>query len=411
MSRERLVVVGAGQAGVRAALQARKLGYEGEITLLGDEQHLPYQRPHLSKAFLESTDPAARPLVPESAYKENDLQLILGRRGTAIDREAGAVELDDGTRLPYDRLVLATGSRNRPLPGGDPSQDSLHPGLRTLADAHTLHGGLGPERRVVIIGGGFIGLEAAAAARKHGATVTVLEGLDRLMSRSLSATTAGYLLDAHRREGVEVTLGARVAALEIEADEEGGTVELADGTRILADTVLIGIGVLPNVELAEAAGLAVDDGIVVDETLRTSDPAIFAIGDCARHPCAVTGRSLRLESIQNASGHADCVAAVLTGQENAYAEVPWFWTNQYAHRVQIAGVAEPEDDEVLRRDEESAGFSILRYRGERLTSVESVDRPADHLAGRTLLAARVSPTREQSADTGVDLRALAKAAS
>jgi 3-phenylpropionate/trans-cinnamate dioxygenase ferredoxin reductase component len=389
-----VVVIGAGMAGAQLVLSLRQFGYEGEVRLIGEESHLPYQRPALSKDFLKTED-ADRTLGsrPTRFYADKGIDVRLGAVAKWIDREGRSVGLADGSTIGYDHLVLATGSRNR-RPWGPGTLD-----LRGLDDARALKETLAPGGRAVIVGAGFIGLELAAVAREREVAVTVIEALERPMVRSLSAVSAGVLTAAHRARGVEFRFGSRVASVAPDR------VELTDGDVLEADVVVAGIGVEPNTELAVGAGLEVDDGIVVDARLLTSDPEISAIGDCTRFHCSVTGRALRLESVQNATDQARAVAARLTGEPRPYEAVPWFWTQQYGRRLQIAGVAAAEDESVVRGDDSDLSFSVLRLREGRLVSVESFDSVKDHMAARRLLAASapgisVDLARDPSVDLG-----------
>jgi len=372
-----VVIVGAGMAGAELAIALRRLEYPDPITVVGEEPHLPYQRPPLSKAYLGPGGQGSVPAIrPSEFYAEREIELHLEARATSIDRERRTVTLADGRRLRYDELVLATGSRNRHLElGVERTFD-----LRTLDDANQLAAELTKDAQVAIIGGGFIGLELAAAARKRAAEVTVIEALDRLLSRVASPILSDFLRAEHEGHGVEIRL--RQAGVAVEGEE----MVLANGERLRPTLVVVGVGAIPNVGLAETAGLAVDGGIVVDDQLRTSDPAISAIGDCARFPCAVTGSALRLESVQNATDQARYVAARLTGEIGPYLAVPWFWTEQFEHRVQIAGVAPSGSDDVVRDYGEAGRFSVCRFVDDRMVAVESVGRARDHVAARKLLA-------------------------
>ncbi|GAA2801726.1 NAD(P)/FAD-dependent oxidoreductase [Saccharopolyspora taberi] len=376
------VVVGAGQAGYQTAASLRSQGFSGGVVLIGDEPGTPYQRPPLSKTYLAAgdEDPEFR---SAAYYAKNDITLI-NQRVVGIDREARAVRLADGESVAYGHLVLATGSRTRslPVPGADLRGITT---LRTRADADALRAGLAAAERVVVVGAGFIGFEIAAAASKFGHRVTVVEATDRAMARVVSARTAERFTAFQRENGNEVLFGSGVRAFH----GTGGhvsAVELTDGTELPADLVVLGVGITPNTELAEEAGLEVADGVVVGDDLLTSDPDISAIGDCAAFPHARLGRRVRLESVQNATDHARCVADRLTGAPRPYRAVPWFWTEQFDARLQIAGVSDGHDTEVLLGDGESA-FSVLLFRDRRLVGVESVNRPGDHMAARKLLAA------------------------
>ncbi|WP_236794391.1 FAD-dependent oxidoreductase [Amycolatopsis sp. GM8] len=384
-----VVVVGTGQAGFQFAASLRDAGHTGPLTLVGDEPGLPYQRPPLSKAYLGATaDGSAVLLRTEAFYTSRDIRVRPRTRVSALDTAARRLELSGGERLHYDHLVLATGTRARPLPvpGTDLAGVAV---LRTLTDADSLRVALAEPRDVVIIGGGFIGMEVAAAAVVRGHRVTVVESLDRPMARAVAPAISGYLTELHRSHGVRLLLGRAVRELHGSSGAVR-SVELDDGEKIDADLVLIGIGALPNTDLAAEAGLGVcpvTGGIEVDEHLRTSDPHISAIGDCASYPSVHAPGPTRLESVQNAVDHARHLAARLTtGVSAGYRSVPWFWTHQYDAKLQIAGLGTPGDDHVLLGDDTSGSFSVLRFSGDRLVAVESVNKPSDHMAARKILA-------------------------
>lgn len=382
-----VVVVGAGQGGYQTAASLRDHGYRGRITLISAEDALPYERPPLSKAYLKSDGHAEGDeelwLRPATYYVRQSIDLV-GGTVTRIDPTARTVRLGDGQTYDYGHLVLATGARPRTLDVPGAELRGVHT-LRTARDAAALRASLAAAQRAVVVGAGFIGLEFAAAARESGCAVTVVEALDRPLARAVSGRTAEHFTRLHRREGVQLLFGRRVVALR--GDRHGGVaaVELADGRRLPADLVLIGVGVAPRTELAAAAGLPVDDGITVDARLLTGDPHISAIGDCAAFPQVRSGKRLRLESVQNAVGHAQLVAERLTGAPRAhYDELPWFWSDQFSTTLQIAGHDDGHDREMVLGDEPDA-FSVLLFRGEDLRAVESVNRPGDHLAARRLL--------------------------
>jgi 3-phenylpropionate/trans-cinnamate dioxygenase ferredoxin reductase subunit len=394
-----VVIVGNGMAGATVAATLRTKGYEGPVVLIGDEPHAPYQRPPLSKAQLvEGGDPQL--VRPEAFWADKDVEVLAGVRVAAIDRDARTVRLDDGSTRAYEHLVLATGARNRELPGAETALS-----LRTLDESRALRERLGEGRRLVVVGGGFIGLEVAAAAHALGTEVTVVEALERVMSRVVSPEMSAFFEGLHAEAGVRILTGRSVLSI------AEGEVVLDGDERLEADVVVVGVGVVPNVELAQEAGLEVSDGIVVDERLLTSDPAISAVGDCAHYPCAITGRRQRLESIQNATDHARAVAARIAGSGEPYGAVPWFWSDQHGRKLQIAGVASDGASAVVRGDPSAGGFSIFRFADGALVAVESVDAMADHMAARKLLAsgAAASVTPEQVADPGVSLKELAAA--
>lgn len=403
------VIVGAGHAGFQGAATLRQRGYEGAITLVAGELGLPYQRPPLSKDLLHGeTTAEAVAFRPAAFYEKKGIGLRAGDPVTGIDRGARHVDLASGTRLPYEQLVIATGARNRELavPGTD--LDGVL-ALRSLTEAKALAERLGAARSVAVIGGGFIGLEVAAAANQHGARVTVIEALERTMARVVSPLMAAHVTGVHEQHGTAVMLGGRVAALLDDGDGRVAGVELKDGSRVEADLVVVAVGIVPDVELADAAGLRLENGIVVDEHLRTEDPAIWAIGDCAAFPLPNGGARVRLESVQNAADHARTAAAGILGSSIPYDATPWFWTNQHSCRVQIAGLVAGHDEAVVRGDRSAGAFSVFCFRGDDLLGVESVNAPRDHLAARKLLAGRTTLSREQAADPASDLKALAAA--
>ncbi|WP_407520103.1 NAD(P)/FAD-dependent oxidoreductase [Methylobacterium oryzisoli] len=405
-----IVIVGAGQGGFQVAASLREGGYEGSILLLGDEPAPPYQRPPLSKAYLTGkTDAAGLQLRPESFYADHRIAVRTGAPVVAIDRGARQVRLADGEAIGYDHLVLATGSRNRPLPVPGTDLAGVRQ-LRTLAEADAIRARLSEIRRVAVVGAGFIGLEFAAVAAARSIAVTVLEATDRPMARALSRPMSAFFRAAHEAAGITFAFGAGVVRIHGEDGRATG-VETADGAIVPADLVLVGIGVVPNAELAAAAGLAVENGVVVDAQLLTADPAISAIGDCAAYPSPFAdGAPTRIEAVQNAVDHARCVAARLNGRPAAYGAVPWFWSDQGPLKLQIAGLAVPHDETVTRGDPGSGAFSVFCYRGGHLTGVESVNKPADHMVARRLLAGRIPLAPREAADPAFDLKARLSAA-
>ncbi|GEP11030.1 NAD(P)/FAD-dependent oxidoreductase [Methylobacterium gnaphalii] len=410
MSAAGVVIVGAGQAGLQTAVSLREAGFADPVTVLGDEEALPYQRPPLSKAYLAGkTDAEGLLLRPASYFAEH--RIVHQRaRATHIDRAARTLGLDDGTALPYDHLVIATGSRNRALPVPGAELPGVYQ-LRSLADADRLREAIEAATRVVVVGAGFIGLEFAAVCAGRGLAVTVIEAAERVMARAVSIETSDAFRVAHEAMGVTFRLQAGVVAIESH-DGQAAAVVLADGESIPADLVLVGVGVVPNQELAERAGLAVRDGIETDAFLATGDPAISAIGDCARFPTRfgagmTRGDRVRIESVQNAIDQGRCLAARLAGRPNAYDAVPWFWSDQGRHKLQIAGLAETGDGSVVRGSGDA--FSVFRYRDGRLCAVEAINRPAEHMAARRILALGRELTPEQAAEPAFDLKALATA--
>jgi 3-phenylpropionate/trans-cinnamate dioxygenase ferredoxin reductase subunit len=385
-----VLVVGSGQAGFQAAASLRDKGFDGRVILVGDEPGVPYQRPPLSKAYLVGTAGADKlHLRPETFFQNSEIELVSGRV-EAIDRENAQAVLDDGTTIGYDHLVLATGSQNRRLsvPGAELAGVLT---LRTRVDADQLRTALEAAENVVVIGGGFIGLEFAAHA---GRPVTVVEAQDRLMARVVTPEISAHFARLHEAAGTILRLGQGVTALH-GSDGKVESVELTDGTRLPADLVVVGVGVIPDTALAEAAGLAVENGVVVDDQLRTTDPAVSAIGDCANFPSVHARGATRLESVQNAVDQARFVAARIAGEGVPYNPVPWFWTDQLGVKLQIAGIGTGHDKTVLFGDPAAGKFSILSFMDNVLIAVESVSRPGDHISARRLLAQEQAPTFEE----------------
>ncbi len=404
-----IVIVGAGQAGVQAAEALRAGGHAGPITLLGDEPHGPYHRPPLSKGWLAGDMDAAQLVMraPEMLARK-DIVLRTDTRVTAIDRAARQLHLADGSTLPYDGLVLATGATPRALPlAGADTPGVLS--LRSRADADALASRmaqcLASQRPLVVVGGGFIGLEVAATARKKGLAVTVLEAAPRLLGRVLAPVLSDWYASLHRGQGVELVLDARLEAILSGDDGAVSGVRMADGRVLPAGLVVLGIGVQANDELARAAGLACDRGIVVDGCGRTDDPRIVAAGDCTARRLD-DGSLLRLESVQNATEQGKSAAAALLGQARPFTATPWFWSDQYDKKLQMAGLSGGADGWAVRGDMASGAFSVYHFRAGQLLAVDSVNAAKDHLQARKLLDAGVSPTPEQAADGGFDLGTL-----
>jgi 3-phenylpropionate/trans-cinnamate dioxygenase ferredoxin reductase subunit len=409
MAQEAVVIVGAGHAGFQLAASLRQGGFDGAIVLLGDEPVLPYQRPPLSKDYLDGKIGLDLLLMrPEAFYRDHRIDYLPGARAAEIDTAGRQLRLASGETLGYDHLVLATGARNRvpPLPGIELDGVCY---LRNLAETDELRQRLAAAEHIVVIGAGFIGLEFAAVARGKGKPVRILELTDRVMGRVVCPVTSEFFAAAHRQSGVEFSFGAQAVRIA----GEGGRVdhlELASGERLDADLVLVSIGVVPNGELATAAGLAVANGIVVDAQLATADPAISAIGDCCAFPSVhAEGNMTRLEAVQNAADHARCVADRILGKPRPYTALPWFWSEQGPLRLQIAGLTAGHDHTVLRGSVESSEFSVFCYRAGALLGIESVNRPADHAHARRLLSVGRQVTPEQAADANFDLRAAASA--
>ncbi|MBU1538733.1 MAG: FAD-dependent oxidoreductase [Alphaproteobacteria bacterium] len=400
----KVLIIGAGHAGGTAAALLRQYGHEGPIVLAGEEPAAPYQRPPLSKAWLKGeADLEALLLRPEVFYAEHDIELRTGVTATAIDAAGRTVTFADGTVETYDALVLATGSTARKLaiPGAD-RPDLLE--LRTLADAEQLKAALGPGKRLAVVGGGYVGLEAAASARALGAEAVVIERMDRVLARVASETLSAFFAAHHRSHGVEVLTSAEVTGF-----EDGG-VRLGDGRLIKADAVLVGVGALACDGLARTAGLACENGVVVDETARTSDPAIWAIGDMTFRPIpAHGGRRHRLESVPNALEQAKQAAAAITGRAPPTPEVPWFWSDQYEIKLQIAGLPDGADRQVVRGDVEGGAFAVFHLAGDRIVCVEAVNAPAEFMAGRQMILRAQAVDPERLADRSVSMKEVAAA--
>lgn len=399
----RIVVIGAGQAGFTACAKLRDLGHLGPITLIGEEAHPPYQRPPLSKGYLlgEITEDGLyfRPL---DFYEERSIDLRLSATASAIDRDSKVVALADGNVIAYDRLILTTGARPRTLPaaiGGN--LDGVFC-VRNLADINAMAGCFVEGQRVLIVGGGYIGLEAAAVSAKLGLKVTVVEAAPRILQRVACPETSAYFRALHGGKGVTLLEGAALEVLEGE-DGHVRSARLIDGSVIPVDFVIAGVGVVPNVELAEAAGLSIDNGIAVDETCRTSDPQIYAAGDCASFAWRV-GR-IRLESVGNAIEQAEAVARSLTGTLCRYDAKPWFWSDQYDVKLQIAGLSSGYDS-VATRVGSAGGMSYWYYRGDELLAVDAMNEPRIYMVAKRLIEAGRSPSAEIVSDPATDLKAL-----
>ena len=407
MNDDRLVVVGTGHAGVELAFSARKAGWKGTITLLGDEADFPYHRPPLSKGFLnDSVTLAELALRAEDGFVRADMDWRSGVKVLRIDRDRRRVELSDGQSLPYSKLALCTGGRPRPL--ALPSLQSASPinllYLRTLADARALRDQLKTPKRIVIIGGGYVGLELAASCRKLGSSVTVLEMAPRLLARVTGAAVAAHHQRMHQAAGVEIRTDFVVEDLELDVEGDIAAV-LGSGQRIAADLVLAGIGMLPNVELAEQAGLDVRNGIVVDAQCRTSDAHIFAAGDCTTQLHPRLGW-LRVESVPNALEQARIVAAALSEGQPAPRALPWFWSDQYDMKLQMAGLSQDHDDCVLRGEALSGSFTAFYFKDGALVAADAVNCPADFAMAKRLIAAGTQVTPEQLKNTQIPLKTL-----
>lgn len=405
----RVVVVGAGQAGGEAVQRLRALDHDLEITLIGEEPLAPYQRPPLSKKFLAGELDAARLLLrPPEVYEQERIALLTGRRAVWIDRAGKRVRLDGGQELPYDALILATGSRPRKLPLAGADLAGVHL-LRTAADVDAIRPRFVAGAKLVVVGAGYIGLEVAAVARQLGLEVTVIEAAVRPLARVTSPEVAGFYLDEHTAKGVRFALNAQVAV--IKGTERVRAVGMADGTEIPADIVIAGIGIISETALATQCGLAVEGGIVVDRQMRTSDPAIFAIGDCVRRPLVhFNDRLGPLESVHNAIEGAKIAAAVILGKEPPPEEAPWFWSDQYDLKLQIAGQFQGYDKLVLRGNPKERAFAAFYFQAGRLIAVDAVNRPAEYLGAKQLIQRGKSVAPEILADLSKPMKEIVAAA-
>lgn len=402
-----VLIAGAGQAAAQAIISLRQGGYGGRIILAGEEPYLPYQRPPLSKKFLAGGIGVERlQLRPEHFYRDHGIELRLGTRVERIDPARNVARID-GQDLRYDKLILATGSQVRRIPV--PGQDLPHVHyLRTIDDVQGIQQDFRAGRRMVVIGGGYIGLEVAAVAAVAGLEVTVVEIAERLMVRTVAAPISSFYLEAHRAAGVRFHLQTGITA--IRQDGDALLLDCTTGETLRADVVVVGVGILPAIQLAQEAGLACHDGIVVDEFCRTSDPDIYAAGDCSFHPNELLGRQLRLESVHNATEQGRTAALHILGQATPYAQVPWFWSDQYDLKLQMTGIAEDYTTMVMRGDPASRSFAVFYLRGQQLVAVHAVNSPREFMLSKKLIAgkARLDPARV--ADAATPFRELAEAA-
>jgi 3-phenylpropionate/trans-cinnamate dioxygenase ferredoxin reductase subunit len=398
-----VVIVGAGHAAVQAVDTLRREGHTGPIALVGDEPYLPYNRPPLSKKYLAGELERERLWLRSGHfYQQHRVDTRLGVRVTAIDRPTQRLRLSDGGELTYDRLLLCVGSKPRRLdvPGHDLA--GIHC-LRTIADVDAIRADVAGARRLVVVGGGYIGLEAAACARHLGLEVTVLETADRPMARVVAPEVSAFYLRRHEREGVRILCNASVTAFA----GDGRVAAVRCGEREFpADLVIVGVGILPDVTLAAAAGLRCDNGVWVDEQCRTSDPSVYAAGDCTNHPSVRYGRRVRLESVDNAVEQAKTAAANICGKQARHEHVPWFWSDQYDVKLQIAGLSEGYDQTVLRGDPASGSFAVYYFTGGELLAVDAINSMRDFMNGKKWLAERKRPDPDKLADASVDLKTI-----
>lgn len=397
---EKIVIIGGGNAGMQVADSLRKGGFKGSIDMLCAEPHLPYQRPPLSKKFLEGALEEKRLFLrPASYYETKDITLHLSTIGVTVDRKTQTVTAADGRQFSYDKLVFATGARVRELPG---TQDLMLCYIRGIDDIASLKARLDSSKKIAIVGGGFIGLEAAATLRALGHSVTVMEAMGQIMPGLVAPEMAAFFKGKHESQGVEILEGVRVEAVEKTA--AGYRLTLGDERTLVADLVIVGIGVIANAELAHKAGLAIDRGIMVNEFAQTNDPNIYAVGDCATGMHLRFGTPTRLESVQNAVDQATIAAKAILGIPSPYDALPWFWSDQYNLKLQMAGLSRGYDDTVVRGDMATEKFSLCYFRGDQLIAVDSVNSVPDHMAAKRLLAAGTHLSKAQCADSDTPLK-------
>lgn len=403
---KRIVVIGGGQAAAQAIQSLRMGGYTGALTLVGDEPVLPYQRPPLSKAYMKGEFAEERLYFkPSNWYADNKIDLVLSTRATGIDRTTRKVNLENGGHLDYDALIIATGSRPRLLPIEGVDLDQVHE-LRSLADVERIRPQMVAGRSIVIVGAGYIGLEAAAVARQMGLNVTVLEMAPRVLARVTSPVMSEFYEAEHRRQGVDIRTGTSLSKLEGK-DGAVTTAVLGDGTKLDADLVLVGIGILPNEELARESGIACNNGILVDRDARTSDPRIFAAGDCACRPLVHFGRSGRLESVHNAIEQGKLAAAAILGKPRPIEDCPWFWSDQYDLKLQIAGLSQGYDQIVLRGSPDDRKFAAFYLKNGTLIAVDAINSPPEFLASKKLIMSGAKIPADILADTSIPMKEIA----
>ena len=397
-----IVIVGGGHAAGQGAAGLRQIGYDGKLAVVCDEPHIPYQRPPLSKQYLAGEQGLDRVyLRPQAFYQSRDIELRSGARVTEIDTRAKTLVFRDASTLAYDKLLLATGARVRKLDIPGSTLPGVHY-LRNIADADNIKAEMVPGRSMTIVGGGYIGLEVASVAVQAGLSVTVLEMEDRILKRVASAEMSAFYHALHTDAGVDIRINA--TAQRFSGTERVDRVLCTDGTEVPSDLVVVGVGVVPNVELAQSAGIACENGIMVDEHCATSAPDIYAAGDCTNHPNPILGRRLRLESVPNAMEQSRVAAANMAGQDQVYASVPWFWSDQYDLKLQMVGFSTDGDSRVVRGDSGARQFVMFHLRDGVLAAADAVNAPREFLACRQLVGRKIDPG--QLADPRVDLRQL-----
>jgi len=399
-----IAIVGAGHAAGQIIATLRQRKFDGRIVLIGDEPYLPYQRPPLSKKFLAGELPAERLYVkPAAFYDDAQIELHLSKRVSKIDRSTHQLTTTDNDEIAYDKLILSQGSRVRKVRVEGSELEGIHY-LRGIADVEGIRAAVSTGARVVVVGAGYIGLEVAAVCRQRGLDVTVIEMADRVMSRVVSPQVSDFYQRTHSNHGVNILLSTGLTSFQ--GDGKVNSVITSDGQALAADFVVVGVGILPNVELAESAGLDIDDGVVVNDQCQTSDPDIYAVGDCTSHPNAIYDTRLRLESVHNALEQAKTAASNICGVEMCYSQVPWFWSDQYDLKLQIAGLSQGYDKTILRGDPESASFSCLYLKDGVLIAVDAINAPKDFLQSKVLIAERARIDPQQLANSDVALKDL-----
>ncbi|HDZ55224.1 MAG TPA: pyridine nucleotide-disulfide oxidoreductase [Pseudomonas xinjiangensis] len=387
---ETTIIIGGGHAGGEAALSLRQGGYAGRIVLICEEHGLPYQRPPLSKAFLLAPEPEASLIRPAANFSKADIEIASGIGVQTIDRQARSVTLSDGSRLSWDHLIIATGSRPRQLALPDPitaQPTNLHY-LRNLTDAQRLKGALQPDKKLLIIGGGYIGLEVASAAQSLGLQVTIIEAQERILSRVTAPEVSAFYQQVHQAAGIQMLTGVQITTVNFSSDGTAiRSVTLQNGDELPTDVVLAGIGAIPETGLAESAGLEVDNGILVNEFCQTSDPAIYAIGDCSNHPSKAYQRRIRLESVPNAVEQARVAAQSINGSPKPYESIPWFWSDQYDLKLQMVGLSQGYDQVVIRGNPEERSFAAFYFANDKLIAADCVSRPSEFGMIRKLVQA------------------------
>lgn len=405
---DRCIIIGAGHAGSQAAISLRQEGYAGEIVLINDETDIPYHKPPLSKSYLKAPEGGGLVLRPEATYRDNNIEMLFGHQVDAVSIADKTVALDDGHVLNWSELIFATGARARiPNVPGVGLEGVFT--LRRMEDVRRIAAAMPNVENVVIIGGGFIGLEMAHSAIALGKKTVLIEAAPRVLGRSVATHISAHVEARSRAANITLLTGLGVAAVEGENNHVIG-VKAADGTIFPADMVVIGTGAVPNVELAVTAGLAIDNGIIVDENLRTSASRVYAIGDCVSYDHFHAGRRVRLESVQNATDQAKHVARTIVGREAPFREVAWFWSDQGDMKLQTAGLSFDADRHILSGNPEENAFSIFHFAGDRLVAVDSINRPADHMIARRLLAAGINPTEADIAAGAARLKEMLAAA-